>query len=176
MMMRLVVWVMLVPLLTAQAEVDVQDLDENPEAYHGEVVSITGEVVGDYGIRADIVWIQLNSDAYSDTPLTSREDAVGTNAGMGVRYPRSLHDPAWGEPGGYRTRGPIVRVVGVFRYHDAVESGETFVDASHIELVSPAQPIEVPEAEPLTWIVALGLGLAGGVLYVSARLNRRPLG
>ena len=174
MTMRLVLWVMFIPLLTAQVEVDVQDLDENPEAYHGEIVVITGEVVGDYGLRADNVWIQLNTDAYAESPLTSRKDAIGGNAGMGVRYPRSLHDSAWGEPGGYGVQGPIVRVIGVFRYHDAIESGETFVEASSIELVSPAQQVEIPTADPLVWILSVAFGLAGGVSYVSARVRNRP--
>lgn len=175
-MLRATVLLLLAPMVMAQVEVDVTDLDTHPDQYEGTRVVITGEVVGDYGIRSDVVWIQLNTDVYADTPLRTRDDAVGSNVGIGVRYPRALHNEEWGPPGGYGVRGPILRVEGVFRYNDDEESGETFIDADTIEVMSPSLSMGLRDPDIAMWIAAIIAALGGAALYGSARLRRRPLG
>lgn len=166
-----------IPLLFGQIEVDAAELDAAPERYDGRTVVITGEVIGDYGIRADVVWIHVNTDIYASQPLQDRSDAVGSNQGIGVRYPRDLHDATWGEPGSYGTQGPILRVEGVFHYNDTATSGETFVEATSIELVQASRTGVVRESETGIWIAAILSAVTGIALYASAwlRRRRRPL-
>ena len=175
-MIRLAAAAFLVPVLMAQVEVDVTELDTHPERYEGATIVITGEVIGDYGIRSDVVWVQLNTDVYASRPLRTRDDAVGSNVGIGVRYPRSLHDPGWGPPGGYGNQGPILRVEGVFRFNDDRESGETFVDATAIQVISPARTLDTREPDRAMWITGAIAALMGVGLYAAARLRRRPVG
>lgn len=172
-MIRLATLIISVPLLIGQVEASVADLEADPTAYDGHTVSMIGEVVGDYGIRSDVVWIQLNTDAYATDPLLSRDDAAGSNQGIGVRYPRALHDERWGEPGGYGVRGPLVEVVGTFRYNDDETSGETFIDAREISLVEPSHPIDRREPDRSMWIAAIAAALAGAASYGTAQLRRR---
>ncbi len=134
-------------------------------------------MIGDYGIRSDVVWIQVNTDVYVSLPLQDRRDAVGSNQGIGVRYPLRLHDDSWGQPGSYGVQGPIIRVEGVFRYNDSETSGETFVDATSIDLVQPSRTGVVRESETGIWVAAIVTSVAGIALYGSAwlRRRRRPL-
>ncbi len=98
--------------------VDVEVLLADPEAFQGEV-SLTGELVGDYGWRGDgWVWAQLNDDHYVDQPLLEHGSLAGGNVGVGIRMPYDLAEKL-GPPGGYRERGPVVEATGRWVYHDA---------------------------------------------------------
>lgn len=127
----------------AQEVVPVSTLLSLPDEYDQRVVTVRGELVGDYGTRGDVTWLQLNDDAYVETPLARNGRLGGTNTGIGVRLSGPV--PAtFGAPGGFGTRGPIVEVVGVFRDLDPQLGGLTFIEAVEMNLVSPAEPL--PEA------------------------------
>lgn len=124
--------------------------------YAGEEITITGELVGDYGERRDgWTWAQLNDDGYARNPLLEEGPLVGANIGIGVRMPRDLArglDPA----GGYRTRGPIVTVTGVWKYHDPDRGGESYLEATALVVAESGRPLSEP-AEPVPYLVGLGL-------------------
>lgn len=158
----------------AQELVPVSELDENPTAYAGRMVTIEGEIVGDYGIRDDVVWCQVNDDPYVDAPLAETGRLAGTNIGIGVRLPRASFDDGWGQPGSSDTRGPVVRVTGTFRYNDPEESGETFLEARQVELVEPSRPFE--QGPSPAWPAVTGgvLIVTGAGLFFGVRWSRRP--
>jgi hypothetical protein len=147
------------------------DLLADPESYSGQTVAVRGELVGDFGERADgTVWTQLNGDPYAEAPLRSGGGLAGSNLGIGVRFPQEVW-PGFDSPGGYRVRGPVVEVTGVWRFHDPDRGGETYLDATDVVLLSAPAALE----EGVRWLpLALGLGFLGsaGVVALAARRRR----
>ncbi len=145
MIRRTVALASLLVLIAAPAaaidDVTVSELDALPGNYQDEEVVLVGEVVGDYAFQATQVWIQVNDDRYISAPLLEA-GLAGTNSGIGVLIHADRFDHGWGEPGGYRVRGPIVRVTGIFRYNHASEMGETYIEATSVELIEPSRPIQ----------------------------------
>jgi hypothetical protein len=124
------------------SDIPAGELDALPDRYDGRELTVVGEVVGDYSTRGDTVWIQLNDDPYVSRPLLERERPSGTNTSVAVRLPIELFDrAAWGDPGRYRTRGPILRFTGVFHHNDPERGGETYVEAQAVQIVDPSRPI-----------------------------------
>lgn len=148
------------------------ELDADPTAWQGRVVQLEGELIGDYGKHNDGVWVELNDGPYASTPFRPGGSLVGTNQGIGIRIPWPLFDESWGEPGRYRVRGPIVQVVGVFRYHDPDHLGDTFVDVTQLTLVSPSMKVPGERVE-WTWPLSAGAILAGAALLALALSRRR---
>ncbi len=137
-----VVLVMLGPVPALAADpVTALDLIESSEAYSGLEVTVTGELVGDYGRRRnDSTWVQLNDDPYAFTPLREGGNLAGTNIGIGVRLPERLVsdlDP----PGGYSRKGPLVSVTGIWRHHDPARGGESYLDATSLRVEEPGRPL-----------------------------------
>jgi len=158
---------------TSHVAVSVAELDTDPETWNGRHVVVTGEIVGDYSIRADVVWVQLNDDDYAETPLAEREEPSGGNIGIGVRMPLDAFDDSWGPAGGYGIRGPIVEVEAVFRYNSPDDQGETFLDATSVEMAEPSRPIEPRPGSPLGASIGVLLALSGAALWWFGR-ERHP--
>jgi hypothetical protein len=147
----------------ASTEVSVAELLADGQSFDGQSISIVGELVGDYGLRNDgSAWSQLNGDAYATTPLLEGGGLAGSNAGIGVRAPANLMadlDP----PGGYHQRGPLVRVSGIWSYHDPERGGETYLDATSVEVLERGRALDetadpaVAAAGALLLLTALGL-------------------
>lgn len=137
------------------------DLLADPAAYDERVVTVEGELVGDYGFRSTgSMWTQINDDSYARRAVVDGGELTGSNVGIGVRIPSDIGrelDP----PGGYRLEGPLVRATGVWRYHDPDRGGESFLDATSLEVVRPGRRLE----EGADWVV-----LVGGALLVSGAL------
>jgi hypothetical protein len=155
----------------AGTDVAVADLLADGQEFAGQRISVVGELVGDYGFRNDgSAWSQLNGDAYATAPLLEGGNRAGSNAGIGVRAPADLLaglDP----PGGYHQRGPLVRVTGIWRYHDPDRGGETYLDATGLEIVEPGRALE-ETANPVVAIAGALLVLAAlGLAYRSRRLT-----
>lgn len=162
----------LVPATAAlgQEEVEVSTLLAQPDVYDQQIVTIRGEIVGDYGDRGDIVWVQMNDDPYVDQPFAEEKRLAGTNTGISVRLSGGV--PAdFGPPGGYGVRGPIVVVTGVFRDLDPDLGGLTFVEAAEVVLVSPAATF--PEPGPDATAAIVGAALTAVALLAMA--HRRDL-
>lgn len=153
--------------------VTTSELDVDPATWDDQMVTVTGEIIGDYGRRPDVVWVQVNDGGYVDAPLVETGQLAGTNSGVGVRIPNQLFDQTWGPPGGYRTRGPVIQVTGVFRYADTDTGGDTYIDARAIELLHPSRPLEVPGPDWALLTVSL-VAIAGG-MAVWGRVRWRRL-
>jgi len=145
--------------VAAAEEISVPELITNSKAWSGSEVTVEGELVGDYGFRDDgWMWTQLNGDSYVRSPIRDGGQPLGGNTGVGVRMPTPVGvglDP----PGGYRTRGPIVKVTGIWKHHDPSRQGESYLEATSIEVVEPGQGMNQEPQWIATWI---GLGLLGG--------------
>lgn len=151
------------------------DLDEilsDPEQFDGQTVQLTGEFVGDYSERTDGYWVQLNVDGYVDAPLLETGELQGRNSGIGAFFPKELFSPTWGDPGGFRQRGPIVVVTAVFRYHDPRFQGETYLDVTDITLVEASK--ELAEGDGSTTIIVglIAIGLAAIIHFGTGGFKR----
>ena len=145
-------------------EVTVEQLLNRAADINGRV-SVEGELIGDYGFRRDgFMWTQLNGDAYAYRPVLDGGALVGGNIGVAVRIPESMADNLAG-PGGYRERGPLVRVTGDWKYHDPDRGGETYVDVISLEVLEPGHSLA---EHPNYWILG-----AGVLLIVCAAWLRR---
>jgi hypothetical protein len=160
------------PGIAAMAtEVPVVDLIDNGADFDGDVISVIGELIGDYGTRrGGETWTQLNQDRYVVDPIALGGAPDGPNIGIGVRMSTELIT-GLGPPGRYRQVGPIVVLTGVWRYHDPDRQGESYLDVSTIELIRNDRLL----AEPPDW-GALGVGTimlaAGAFLLLSHRRAR----
>lgn len=139
--------------------IDVSDLLENPADIAGEI-TISGELIGDYGFRSDgTMWTQLNDDSYAADPVQDDGALTGGNIGVAVRIPNALTEQL-DPPGGYRIRGPLVAVSGIWKYHDPDRGGESYVDVTSLQLVEPGRDL----AEHPNYLVLV----AGGALLFGA--------
>ena len=151
------------PGTAAAAEVSVSDLITNSAAMSGLEVTVEGELVGDYGFRDDgWMWTQLNGDDYVYTPIGDGGEPTGGNTGVGVRMPLELGEQL-DPPGGYRNRGPIVRVTGIWKHHDPARQGESYLEATSLTVVEPGRPIS---QDPQWTATLVGLGFLAGSLVL----------
>jgi len=140
----------------ATENVSVPDLVNNSEELTGAEVVVVGELVGDYGFRDDgWMWTQMNGDAYVSSPIREGGQPVGGNTGVGIRMPTRLGD-GLDPPGGYRNRGPIVRVTGIWKHHDPARQGESYLEVTSMTIVESGQPIH---QAPRLAMTLFGLGL-----------------
>ncbi|HSJ28507.1 MAG TPA: hypothetical protein VLB67_09870 [Acidimicrobiia bacterium] len=162
---------MVLPLTAAAQDITpIAQLLESPDAHDRQVVTIRGEIVGDYGERGDIVWVQVNDDPYVSSPLADGGRLAGTNTGISVRWTGAVPDE-FGDPGGHGVRGPIVQVTGVFRDLDPSLGGLTFIDATSVDLVEPARRLSTDGIDTPALVVGAVLTLAG----LAAFAHRRDL-
>lgn len=150
------------------APVDVEVLLADPQAFQGEV-TLTGELVGDYGWRGDgWVWAQLNDDPYAEEPVLEQGALSGGNIGVGIRMPHDLAEQL-DAPGGYRRRGPIVAATGTWVYHDESRGGESYLEVETLVVVEPGRDL----AEDPSWLrLVLGMVLIGAAAGLWATRER----
>jgi len=164
-LLLVVVAVLVMPaaLVGATEEVTVSDLLERGAELSGKEVTLTGELVGDYGFRNDgWMWTQLNDDSYVFEPTREDGSGVGGNTGVGIRMPTELGE-SLDDPGGYRSRGPVVRVTGTWRYHDPERQGESFLQVDSVDVIEPGKSLE---EGPQWWTSVIGLTLVVAALGV----------
>lgn len=166
----------LVPLPgLASDEIPISELLEMASELAGEEVTLQGELVGDYGNRNDgWTWTQVNDDAYVDEPIREGGTPQGANIGVGARIPTELTselDP----PGGYRNRGPVVRLTGTWKYHDAERQGESYLQVETVTVVEQGRQLQ--NQVDLTPVILGGFLLAcAGVIALITTLDRRLRG
>ncbi|HEX6300565.1 MAG TPA: hypothetical protein VF148_08895 [Acidimicrobiia bacterium] len=140
----------------ASEEVTVSQLVAESVELSGVVVIVEGELVGDYGFRDDgSMWTQLNGDTYALVPLLQSERPAGGNVGVGIRVPAELAEDL-DPPGGYRNRGPLVRVTGTWVHHSDDRQGESFLRVESLEVLEPGIPLH---QSANVWTMAVGLVL-----------------
>jgi hypothetical protein len=150
----------------AAEEISVSELITNSESTSGSEVTVEGELVGDYGFRDDgWMWTQLNGDTYARSPIRDGGQPLGGNTGVGVRMPTQL-GVGLNPPGGYRNRGPIVRITGIWKHHDPARQGESYLEVTSMKLIEPGQTMNEEPQWIATWI---GLGLLTGSLALWRR-------
>lgn len=159
----------------AADDVSVRDLITESPAYDSSLlgeISVMGELVGDFQRRGDWVWVQLNDDPYVSSPLLAGGEFAGANVGIGVRLPAAVFaDLGVDSPGGYRVRGPVVRLTGEWRHHDPSRGGESFFDATAAELLDGERRLE----EGVRWwalLTGAGLLLAAALPALPRRRRR----
>lgn len=156
----------------ADAElVPVTDLLDAGATYDNTMITVEGELVGDYGFRHDgFMWTQLNDDSYARYALVDGGPRTGANVGIGVRMPTALGEDL-APVGGYRLEGPLVQLTGVWRHHDPERGGETYLDAASLVIIENGRRLE----EGPDWVVfAVGAALIM-VALVMWRRNRAHL-
>lgn len=155
------------PVMAAE-EVTVVDLIVEAEELAGAEIVVEGELVGDYGFRNDgWMWTQLNGDVYAEEPLRERGGPVGGNVGVGIRMPVELGE-GLDPPGGYRNRGPIVRVSGVWKHHDPQRQGESYIEVASIEIIEPGRQLEEGIGLP-TLVTGLALLAVAAAMWVTRK-------
>lgn len=138
------------PALAAEEGLlSVSELLVSPAEFQGTEITVEGELVGDYGFRRDgYMWTQLNDDPYARHAIVDGGAQAGGNIGIGVRMPAALGenlDPA----GGYRLEGPVVRLTGLWRFHDPDRGGESYLDVTRVDVVEEGRRLE----EGPDWLV-----------------------
>ena len=147
----------------ASEEVPVSRLVAESVELSGVVVMVEGELVGDYGFRADdSMWTQLNGDTYAEVPLLQSRRPVGGNVGVGIRMPADLAE-GLDPPGGYRNRGPLVRITGEWVHHSDDRQGESFLRVEALEVIEPGIPLHQPVN---VWAIAIGVVLVAAAAIV----------
>lgn len=148
------------------ARVTVSELLEDAAGITGRVI-VEGELIGDYGMRGNgYMWTQLNGDSYAFDPVLEGGELTGGNVGVAVRIPQEFVDKL-GDPGGYRVRGPLVRVTGQWEYHDPDRNGESYIDALTIEVMHSGHPLS---EQPNYWVLGAGLFLVAATVLLRRRL------
>lgn len=153
---------------SAAEEVPVAEILERGADLAGEEITVEGELVGDYGFRADgSMWTQLNGDTYVHQPLREGGSPAGANVGIAVKMPTEVSETL-GPPGRYSSRGPVVRVTGTWKYHDPARQGESYLEVQFLTVTEPARLLD----EKVNWTVVIfgALLLAGaGVVALITR-------
>jgi hypothetical protein len=140
----------------ASEEVTVSQLIAESVELSGVVVIVEGELVGDYGFRDDAsMWTQLNGDTYAQVPLLQSRRPAGGNIGVGIRVPAELAEDL-DPPGGYRNRGPLVRVTGTWVHHSDDRQGESFLRVESMDVLEGGIPLH---ESANVWTIAVGLVL-----------------
>jgi hypothetical protein len=152
---------------SAAEEVTVSELIADSKALAGSEVIAEGELVGDYGFRRDgWMWTQLNGDDYVHSPIREGGEPIGGNTGIGVRVPTRLGE-ILDSPGGYRNRGPVVRIIGIWKHHDPARQGESYLEVTSLTVIEPGRPThQDPQGTPML----IGLGLLAGSYLVWRRI------
>jgi hypothetical protein len=156
----------------AGADVTVEQLISDSSSYaEADEISVRGELVGDFQERSQATWVQLNGDDYVDAPLAAGGEHAGPNLGVAVRIPNEVfRSSGVSTPGGYRVRGPIVRIHGRWMDHDPARGGESYLDAHSVVLLEGEQTLS---DSVRWWAVLIGLSLAaGGIVPLLWRRTR----
>lgn len=154
----------------AAEEVSVTEIVELAAELTGQQVTVEGELVGDYGFRDDgWMWTQLNGDEYVYRPLREGGPPAGANLGIGVRMPVEMAE-GLDPPGGYRNRGPVVRVTGVWKYHDPARQGESYLEIQSLSVREPGRKLD-EEVDWTAFIYGILLLAAAGIVALPRALD-----
>lgn len=145
-----------------------------PQAFDGQVVLYTGEVVGDVLRRTGGAWALVNDDAYAleTGPLSAGHGRfAGPNTGLSVWLPDPLPDRL-GPPGRADRRGDVVRLRGVVRRADPADGGGLTLRALDVTIVARSVAIDRPVSTRRV-AVAAGFVVVAIAVTVAERVAAR---
>lgn len=126
----------------AAEELSITEVLASGDELAGKEITVEGELIGDYGFRDEgSMWTQLNDDPYVDQPLREEGSPIGANIGVAVKMPTALAE-SLDPPGGYRNRGPVVRITGIWRYHDPERQGESYLEVQSLTVIESGRHLE----------------------------------
>lgn len=155
----------------ADDTVTTTQLIDDMKKYDGEVVSIQGEAVGDLLLRGHFAWITVNDDRYSNRSIEEGGELVGmSNSGIGI-WVSADDGRRVAVYGGYKYKGSIVRVTGVFHRACEQHGGDTDIHADSVEVVTMGYPF----SRPFKWLELLTIIILSCAALVLWRLLRTRL-
>lgn len=116
-----------------------------PRTYDGTAVTYRGEVVNAVLARDGYAWAQVNDDAYGLLvgPLPEHGTRAGANSGIAVALPTRVAADLV-HVGGFRARGDVVEVTGVFRRADPDDGGGPTIRAERARIVARGHRLAHP--------------------------------
>lgn len=145
------------PALASGSGIDSKDLIENTQAYDGQEIVYSGEVIGDILDAGDHVWLNVSD---------------GSNA-IGVWTERNLAREIQ-VAGRYAQHGDTVRVTGVFLRACPEHGGDSDIHAKSVTLVQRGYPVSHGVARWKVWLATfITLGAAGCMVFVVMRADRK---
>jgi hypothetical protein len=151
---------------SADEVVTTTELVDHMARYDGQVVTIRGEAIGDLMVRGVHAWITVNDDAYSRTSLQEKRDFKGlANMGIGVWVPES-EGRKIEVFGGYKNKGSVVRLTGIFHRACEEHGGDTDIHAERVEVLVQGHTF----IKPFPWAELIGVILLGIVIAVLFRI------
>lgn len=134
-----VIWMCCCPVSTVAKEIKLKQLVERMKIFDGNQIEIKGEVAGDIMKRKGGIWLSI--DDGSET--------------MGVWCPKDIL-PKISFIGGYKSRGDILRIRGIFNMACPLHGGETDIHAIEIFRVQEGYPLHHPASpERIKWALIL---------------------
>ena len=125
---------------TADERVPIKDLIENMKKYDGKTVTIGGEAIGDLMVRGTHAWFTVDDDPYSNKSIEGGGALVGmSNVSMSV-WADKIDTENIKILGGYKNKGAMVRVTGVFHRACQEHGGDTDIHAFSVEVIGPGHP------------------------------------
>jgi len=156
----------------AEETIPINRLISNMKEYDGKEVTIEGEVVGDIMIRGQSAWITVNDDPYSRISLEEGGSFKGlSNIGIGVWAQKEQVDDIK-VLGGYKNKGDIVIVRGVFHRACHEHGGDTDIHAISIEVRKQGYPFR----HPIQWwklLLAISFSLVSALLWAKLRMKKK---
>jgi hypothetical protein len=148
--------------------VTTQELIDNMGKYDGQEVTIVGEAIGDLMQRGDFGWITVNDDPYSVKSIEEGGSHQGvSNVGIGVWAPMSeigdIHIL-----GGYKNKGDLVRVTGIFNRVCNEHGGDTDIHAKSVVVIERGHAFSHPFKY---WLLVLVL-ILGGIIAILWNIRR----
>ncbi|MHB8895477.1 MAG: hypothetical protein ACYC99_09925 [Candidatus Geothermincolia bacterium] len=156
---------------SAEETVTTTQLIENMQKYDGKIVAVQGEAIGDLMIRGHFAWITVNDDKYSKKSIQEGGELVGmSNSGIGVWVPAE-EGRRIEVYGGYKYKGSVVKVVGVFHRACTQHGGDTDIHADAVEVIRKGYPF----ARAFKWAELLTVIVLSGFILILWNMRRTKL-
>jgi hypothetical protein len=152
------------------------ELVESPAEYDGDIITFTGEAIGEVMVRGDMAWLHLNDDAYRDRNVEEGAPLGGYNSGMAV-WIASDQTTAITHFGDHAHEGDVVRVTGTFNAACPEHGGDMDIHATSLEVITPGHKVEDPvDPGKLVWAVLLSVLAVAAFLVDRSRTRAEDTG
>jgi hypothetical protein len=149
------------------------ELVENANERDGQVVTFTGEAIGEAMRRGSMAWIHLNDDAYMWRNIEEGTTLGGYNSGQAVWVAADLAERI-SFFGDFAHEGDVVEVTGVFHAACPEHGGDMDIHATGMRVVLVGHRVSDP-VDPRHLVFALALAVAAALAFFLQRLVQRRL-